>query len=77
MQSNDVDPSALPFAVQVPLAFPPFIFPPPSVMDHLLLPDSKAPFFCRRLYGVSRRPNLVMIDRPDREVFHQTARQRC
>ena len=45
MQSKDVDPSALPFAVQVPLAFPPFIFPLPSVIDHLLLPDSKAPFF--------------------------------
>jgi len=45
MQSKEVDWSGLAFALQVPFAFPPFTFPPPSIIDHLLVPDSNAPFF--------------------------------
>ena len=45
MQSKEVDWSGLAFALQVPFALPPFIFPPPSMRDHLLVPDSNAPSF--------------------------------
>jgi len=45
MQSKEVDWSGLAFALQVPFALPPIIFRPPSIIDHLLVPDSNAPFF--------------------------------
>src|SRR5436305_1701583 len=54
MQSNDVDPSALPFAVQAPLAFPPWNFGP------LGLWDKKCPQAARTSFAddpTLRKPN--------------------